>query len=117
MLIRSQDETVLIPFNSALQIVIRYEDDKNNRYTTREIALVNETTVNTAAYILIAGVTVGIYNSEKAAIRVIDDIQEEYLRYVYTNGGPSFSGNYGISEFAFNPPKVFQMPAREEVRQ
>lgn len=88
MLIRSQDKAVLVNFdNQALNI--EYERD--------------------GAYKIYASYkyysTMGVYSSEKKAIKVLDMIQEAYEKYEYEK---VFKTGTALLE-------TFQMPENEEV--
>lgn len=59
----------------------------------------------------------GEYSTKEKAIKVLDMIQKEYLKHIYGAGGEMATRDIYISPFAFIPPKVFQMPADEEVEE
>ena len=56
----------------------------------------------------------GVYAAEKA-LKVLDMIQNKYLSYTKVNGGMTATANFYIQPNMWNMPKVFQMPADEEV--
>lgn len=57
----------------------------------------------------------GEYSTEEKAIKVLDMIEEEYLKYMGTNGGQMATSNVYVQPFSFVHPKVFQMPQDDEV--
>ena len=59
--------------------------------------------------------SIGLYSSEEKALKVLDMIQEKYLSYMELNGGMMATANFYIQPNMWNMPKVFQMPADEEV--
>lgn len=61
------------------------------------------------------GLLLGTYSTEEKAIKVLDMIQEEYLKHIYGTGGEMATADIYIQPFAFIPPKVFQMPSDEEI--
>lgn len=59
--------------------------------------------------------SIGKYSTEEKAIKVLDMIQEEYTRHLYSNGGAMATVDAYVQAFGFIPPKVFQMPQDSEV--
>ena len=61
------------------------------------------------------GLMIGEYSTEQKAIKVLDMIEKEYGKHFYGQGGELATANFYVPPFAFIPPKVFQMPADNEV--
>lgn len=93
MIIRSQDKRKIIPLNQPVYIE----------------KIVDEWKISTERYFI------GTYSTEEKAIKVLDIIQEAYLKYEKMGGGV-LNQYSSVSPFAIIPPKVFQMPSDEEVR-
>lgn len=57
--------------------------------------------------------SLGTYSSEEKAQKVLDQIQEMYMNHMYE---PPRAAVYGYrTSFAFNQPKVYQMPEEKDV--
>lgn len=56
----------------------------------------------------------GTYSSEEKAMKVMDMIERKLLEYDYQEGFQTSDCSY-YPTFAYEPPKVFQMPKDEEV--
>lgn len=54
----------------------------------------------------------GVYESEARAMEVLEEIVNEYGKYLKTEGGPLATANFYAPPFAFVPPKVYRMPER-----
>lgn len=55
----------------------------------------------------------GTYNSEARCLEILDEIQQMYQSYLSCDGGnPYLMGSNGYPPFAFNQPKVFEMPKK-----
>lgn len=56
----------------------------------------------------------GTYSTEEKALKVLDEIQKKYEEHTHN---PSTVTMYGSvrPEFAYCPPKIYQMPKNEEV--
>lgn len=52
----------------------------------------------------------GEYESEARAKEVLEEIVNEYGKYLKTDGGPLATANFYAPPFAFAPPKVYKMP-------
>ena len=52
---------------------------------------------------------IGVYSSIQKALKVLDMIEKEYLKYA------TIESDYNGVHSAFNMPKVFHMPADEDV--
>lgn len=98
-------------------MIIRSQDKKKivNIATCNLIAIVG--TQGKSKNITVDGMVIGTYSTEEKAIKVLDMIQKEYLKHIYGAGGEMATRDIYISPFAFIPPKVFQMPADEEVEE
>ena len=93
MLIRSQSGNILLNLNHSVGIGITE--------AFGGILIMSQSTTN--EYKL------GKYSSMEKAIKVLDMIEKKYLSYASIESG--FYGTHGI----FNLPKVFKMPADDEV--
>lgn len=67
-----------------------------------------------ASYPLAEDVTanLGEYESEARAMEVLEEIVNEYGKYLKTDGGPLATANFYAPPFAFTPPKVYKMPEK-----
>lgn len=98
MIIRSQDKKNIVNFNNIDTIDVR---DKQVRYFANG-------GVETMGVL-------GTYSTEEKAIKVLDMIQQEYGKHLYSQGGQMATADIYIQPFVFIPPKVFQMPQDSEV--
>ena len=57
----------------------------------------------------------GQYSSVEKAIKVLDMIQRKYMEHLCDKGGSLATIDVYVPAFAFVPPKVFEMPADEDV--
>ena len=99
MLIRSQDKRILCP----LKPMCVHPLIKNEKVYGRIIEKYQIHICIGAEYGIIAE-----YSTEEKAIKVLDMIENEYLNY-HSVINPELC-------FAFNQPKVFQMPQDDEVK-
>lgn len=93
MLIRSQSGNSLINLNHSVGLGIKESFEG--------ILIVGESTTD--------DYKLGKYSSTEKALKVLDMIEKKYLSYASIESG--FYGTHGI----FNLPKVFKMPADDEV--
>lgn len=98
MIIRSQDKKGIVNQNNIDTIDIR----------NAQVRYFNSGGVESMGLL-------GTYSTEEKAIKVLDMIQKEYGKHYYGQGGQMATADIYIQPFAFIPPKVFQMPADEEV--
>ena len=61
------------------------------------------------------GTKLAEYSSKAKAIKVMEMLKEEYLKYLYGAGGEIATRDLYIQPFAFLPPKVFKFPKDEEI--
>lgn len=59
--------------------------------------------------------TLGIYSTEEKAIKVLDMIQDKYASYMSLQGGQMLTQDLFVNPNYWVLPKVFEMPADEEV--
>ena len=98
MLIRSQNKRKLIGMCE-----LSIEEVKKNKWLKEK------------TYEIVDGPHVlGTYSTEEKALKVLDEIQEKYEEHTHN---PSTVTMYGSvrPEFAYCPPKIYQMPKNEEV--
>lgn len=95
MIIRSQNKQNIFSFNSISGIGFSEYCDKSYPYQM---------------YVLVEGreYLLGKYSSKRKAIKVLDMIQEQYLKPTYIN-------DIGGGEYAKYERVVFQMPEDDEV--
>lgn len=55
------------------------------------------------------------YSTKAKALKVMEMLREEYLKYLYGAGGEIATRDLHIQPFAFLPPKVFKFPKDEEI--
>jgi len=61
-------------------------------------------------------IVLGRYSTEEKAIKVIDLIEKEYGKYLTLSGRSAFvKDGMNVQPNVFNIPKVFQMPADDEL--
>ena len=65
-----------------------------------------------AAFPLAEDVTesLGEYESEARAMEVLEEIADEYGKYLRADGGLLATANFYAPPFAFAPPKIYKMP-------
>ena len=99
MLILTQDKRSIIN----LENVIMLQANKAETYPNRWRVAVYDTGDGVVA--------AGLYDTEKRALEIIEDIFSTYASYRGTDGGPLYTkpGGY-VQPFAFIPPKVYRMP-------
>ena len=61
------------------------------------------------------GMCIGEYRSEEKAMKVLDEIQKHYGKYLYVQGGQMAMENYYVPPFGFTPPKIFEMPQEDDI--
>lgn len=93
LLIRSQDKTNIANFNTCCCIGIsHFKNSFQVNYQTSE-----------GVFFL------GEYSTKEKALKVLDMVEKEYLKYARIESG------YGV-QGVFEIPKVFKMPADNEVQ-
>lgn len=97
MFIRSQDGKALTNVNLVTDIVA--DNMVNGQYAIKAYYL----TTNSDS------MTLSLYSNEEKALKVLDMIEKEYLKYATIE-----NDCYGVQGI-FNMPKVFHMPADEDV--
>lgn len=60
-------------------------------------------------------IVMGYYSTEAKALKVMEMLREEYLKYLYGAGGEMATRDLYIQPFAFLPTKVFKFPKDEDV--
>ena len=106
MLIRSQDREILTNMDMVTDLII--EERSDNEYKIK--AFYPNTDDGQSAYMYLAD-----YTSKEKAIKVLDMIEEMYQKHIFTSGGAMAMRNLYVPPFGFIPPKVFKMPADDEV--
>lgn len=104
MLIRSQDKKMLCPFNlMGIYPLTKKEKDK-------DIVIHN-------IFIVVHGeeVDIAVYSTEEKAIKVLNMIQDEYLKRMELDGGYDVTNGCYVQPNFWVLPKVFQMPQDSEV--
>jgi hypothetical protein len=103
MLIRSQNKKCLINLNNVTRLTAGkiYGNDEKGWLIEVDKVPFSE--------------CLGQYSTETKAIKVLDMIQNEYLKHIYGQGGLMATSDAVFQPFAFIPPKVFRMPADDEV--
>lgn len=103
MIIRSQNKTKILNFENLRTIKIEdLEFAEKGKKIIRGYGSASFTNL-------------GEYSTEEKAIKVLDMIEKEYGKHFYGQGGELATANFYVPPFAFIPPKVFQMPADNEV--
>lgn len=100
MIIRSQDKEIVINFNQ----VVYFRVGKRINKECDVVALYSPFSENDCGF-----VSLGEYSPKEKAIKVLDMICEEYVKY--TSLEDVLGGVHGIHIL----PKCFQMPQDEEV--
>ena len=100
MLIRSQNKKTLTHFSFVTITTRTVRTSKGERKNAG---------YNVVAFSDGHKIVVGKYSTELKALRVMNEIQGTYLKYCFKPGGLNFAS------VEFIPPKVFQMPADDEV--
>ena len=96
MIIVGQDKTEIFNFDRIKNIWI---DDNVLDKTDTEFEICAD------------GETLGFYTTEKRAKEVLQEIVNEYAKYLQLNGGPAIlQGQIDIQPNIFNIPKVYKMP-------
>lgn len=101
MLIRSQSKTTIIVLENCDTLDI---EKREKNYYISSYNGSQESRCN-----------IGCYSTVEKASKVLDMIQEEYTRHIYTSGGAFATLDAYAQAFGFTPPKVFQMPQDSEV--
>lgn len=103
MLIRSQDKKLLVNLDTSSGLSIGVRGDGGNHVVTHHGT---DRSYNFLGY----------YSTEEKATKVLDMIQSKYLEYYHLKGRPAIlKGSIDVEENMWEVPKVFIMPADEEV--
>lgn len=104
MRVISQDGTIDVPYDYfSLSIASgKYEDVEVTCIYCHNLSSPN-------------GTKLAKYSSREKALKVMEMLRTEYLKYLKVDGGPMTTMNFYVQPNVWNIPKVFQFPKDDEV--